>query len=111
MLLRYLLAISLLANLLGISGITAKVREIIEGIQATVHGAIRKLIRKVKGLFESDPEAGGEKPTFGEASFTAGTGEGGRDEGHRIFADTSGAAPKVMVASTPQEVKPSSPQT
>jgi hypothetical protein len=47
-------AISLLANILGLGGIGAKVKEIITGIQQTVSDAIDSMIEKVKGMFKSD---------------------------------------------------------
>ena len=52
------IAISLLANLLGLGGITDKVREVLEGLRETVRNAIRSLIQRVKALFTGgDPEA------------------------------------------------------
>jgi hypothetical protein len=45
-------AINLLANILGLGGIGAKVKEIITGIQQTVSDAIDKMIEKIKGLFK-----------------------------------------------------------
>lgn len=50
------IAISLFANLLGLGGITARVRDVIEGIRATVRNAIRKLIRRLRGMFGGEGE-------------------------------------------------------
>ncbi len=91
------IAIDLLAKLLGLGGITAKVKEIIEGIQATVHGAIRKLIQKVKGMFKGDEE--GEEVEFKEQSFEAPTGNENQQQPHKVFVEESGAGATVMVAS------------
>ncbi len=62
-------AIDLLARLLGIGGIGAKVREVIEGVQTMVSDAIDSMIEKVKGMFtgggsdqdSSDSESGTEQ--------------------------------------------------
>lgn len=98
-------AISFLANLLGISGITERVREIIEGIQDTVHGAIRSLIQRVKGMFSGgDEEEQADAASYADLSFSAPTGEGGATEDHRIYAEDQGGAPVVMIASNPAPV-------
>ncbi|MCO4770088.1 MAG: DUF4157 domain-containing protein [Deltaproteobacteria bacterium] len=94
------IAISLLANLLGLGGIANKVKEIIEGVQDTVKGALRKLIQGVKGMFggggDEETPAG---DTFADLSFSAPTAEGGASESHRIHAEKSGARAVVMIAS------------
>ena len=56
-------AINLLANILGLGGVGAKVKEIITGIQQTVSDAIDKMIEKVKGFFKGgdDKEEGEEE--------------------------------------------------
>jgi phage-related protein len=45
------IAISLLANILGLGGITERVREVLEGVREAVRNAIRSLIRRVRGMF------------------------------------------------------------
>jgi len=101
------IAIDLLAKLLGLGGITAKVKEIIEGIQDTVHGAIRKLIQKVKGMFQGGEEEGAEasqdsqKIEFEEIKFKSKTGDGGELEDHRLYIEIRGTDAIPMVASDP----------
>jgi hypothetical protein len=100
-------AIDLLAKLLGIGGIGAKVREIIEGVQDMVDEAIDKMIEKIKGLFGGDggdaPQEG-EAPAEGEGAFDGEIGETVRfeaeGESHRLWVDGSGGGdPVVNVAS------------
>ena len=94
------IAISLLANLLGLGGIANKVKEIIEGVQETVQGALRSLIRRVKGLFQGGgEEETPEGTTYADLAFQAPTAEGGGQESHRIFAEDQGGSPVVMIAS------------
>ena len=63
-------AIDLLAKLLGLGGLGAKVREIIEGVQESVDSAIERLIEKIKGMFRGGADGGGP-----EAEATPGEGE------------------------------------
>ena len=63
------LAIDLLARLLGLGNVGAKVREIIEKVRGAIDKAIDKLIGKVVGLF-----SGGKKTT--DAAPGAGAGAG-----------------------------------
>lgn len=69
------IAISLLANLLGLGGITGRVREVIENIRETVRNAIKQLIRRVRGLFSG----GGNT-----AADPAQPGEDGAEDGDTI---------------------------
>ena len=81
------IAISLLANLLGLGGMTDKVREVLESVRATVRDAIRSLIRRVKALF-----AGGDGPA-GEEEGAAGdvTGQTTMSgESHTLTIDVDG---------------------
>ncbi|MFN7142808.1 MAG: hypothetical protein ACK4YP_03465 [Myxococcota bacterium] len=55
-------AIDLLAKLLGLGGISQKIKDVVKKVQAKVDSAIDKLIEKVKGLFK-----GGKKDKEGEA--------------------------------------------
>jgi len=94
------IAIDLLAKLLGLGGITAKVKEIIEGIQETVHGAIRKLIQKVKGMFKGGEEEGEdvEVPEFeiDPVHFQDGAGAS-----HQLFVEERSGEQSLLLASTP----------
>ena len=56
------LALDLLARFLGLTGISKKVQEIIEGIRERVNKAIDKLIEKVMGLFKGKGAAGKAAP-------------------------------------------------
>ncbi|TNE92593.1 MAG: hypothetical protein EP330_01215 [Deltaproteobacteria bacterium] len=110
-------AISLLANLLGLGGIGEKVREVIEGVQETVWNAIDSVIERFKGMFTG----GGSADSSAEQdSDQAETGEGdsqydgqigeektfqAEDEGHRLWVvDNGGGSTTVMVASTPMSI-------
>ena len=94
------IAISLLANLLGLGGIATKVKEIIEGVQATVQGALRKLIQGVKGMFTGGAaEETPEGTTYADLAFQAPTADGGGSESHRIYAEDQGGKPVIMIAS------------
>ncbi|MCO4745775.1 MAG: DNA/RNA non-specific endonuclease, partial [Proteobacteria bacterium] len=104
-------AISLLANLLGLGGIGEKVREVIEGIQETVWNAIDSVVESVKGMFsggsgtDTDTESSEETA---EGDFDGQVGErktfSAGDEGHTLWVETDGANANVMVASTPMTV-------
>ena len=93
------IAIDLLAKLLGLGGITKKVKEIIDGVQAKVQGAIRKVIKKVKSLFKKPKkeDGGGGDGKVGEP-ITFSAQDGGS---HKVFAKVSGKSATVMSASTP----------
>ena len=54
-------AINLLANILGLGGIGAKVKEIITGVQQTVSDAIDNMIEKIKGFFKGGDESKDEE--------------------------------------------------
>ncbi|MBN2800802.1 MAG: hypothetical protein JXX28_16795, partial [Deltaproteobacteria bacterium] len=64
-------AIGLLANLLGLGGIAAKVREIIEEARETVSAAIDALIERVKGWFDPDATSPAEGPEVAPATQPA----------------------------------------
>ena len=103
------IAIDLLAKLLGLGGITKKVKEVIEGVQEKVHGAIRKLIKKVKGMFSGGgDEEKADSVSYADLSFSAPTGDKGAVESHRLFAKDVGGKPQVMIAS---DEKPFADQT
>ena len=65
-------AISLLANLLGLGGISQKVKEIVESLQTQVDNgidmAIDKLVELGKAAFDAFKDGGGTKPEGQEAS-------------------------------------------
>jgi len=94
------IAISLLANLLGLGGITDKVREVLEGLRETVRNAIRSLIQRVKALFSGGEEAEEEPEEEGEGEYDQEPGEtetwSAEGEGHRLWIDAGGT---VMMAS------------
>jgi hypothetical protein len=101
------IAISLLANLLGVGGITDKVREVLEGVRESVRNAIRNLIRRVRSLFTGgagedahDPDAagGGDQELGKNVTFAAG------GESHRQWIDLQGTDAVPMVASSPGTV-------
>ncbi|MEM7678163.1 MAG: hypothetical protein AAF449_19400, partial [Myxococcota bacterium] len=98
------IAISLLANLLGLSGLTAKVREFIEGVQQMVRNAIVNLIRRVRSMFsggqgaqgEDGENAAGGDTVLGEDAAVSGGGES-----HTVHIETRGQDAEVQVRSTP----------
>lgn len=106
------IAIEMLANYLGLGGIGDKVGEIINSIQATVHNAINSMIDRiiefVRGLFGGGDEASEEGEDDNEVSFRSYTfsinDEEGNPEEHRIFFDTAGSRPRMMVQSNPEPV-------
>ncbi|MFK7929203.1 MAG: hypothetical protein AB8H79_13500, partial [Myxococcota bacterium] len=112
-------AIDLLAKLLGLGGMGAKVQGVIEGVQERVDEAINKLIEKVKGMFsggggssegsdqeggtnEHDPESetsGGFEITLPRKSFTDEQGEN-----HELYSSGGEGAVSLLVASpAPQD--------
>jgi hypothetical protein len=103
------IAIDLFAKLLGLGGITKKVKEVIEGVQEKVHGAIRSLIKRVKGMFSGGgEEEKADAVSYADLSFSAPTGDKGAVESHRLFARDVGGSPQVMIAS---DEKPFAEQT
>ena len=114
-------AISLLANLLGLGGISAKVKEIIEGLQTQVDKgidwALDKIIELGQGAFSA--VAGKKKdeaPIPGDAPATSATALGtvqfpaettftdAHGHAHKIWAETANGGAELMVASTPRSV-------
>lgn len=109
------IAISFLANLLGLGGIAKKVKEIIGTLQKKVSDGIDKVIDKMwelgKKAFEAltgkgeDGQGGSEEEiTYADLSFSAPTADGGSDESHRIYAEDQGGRAVVMIASNPLPV-------
>lgn len=98
-------AIDLLAKLLGVSGIGAKVKKVIGGLKARVDAALDKLIDKVVGLFS------GKKPGK-EGTAGAGAGAAGPADVDKKAADEkkNGGVPegtfKVGVAVVPADGRP-----
>ena len=114
-------AISLLANLLGLGGISQKVKEIVEGLQGTVNTgidfALDKLIELGRGAF--DAIAG---TTRDEASVPGSAPQGAQEalqtaqfpetttfsdssgHAHRLWAESANGDGKMMVASTVRTV-------
>jgi phage-related protein len=94
------IAISLLANLLGLGGITDKVREVLEGLRETVRNAIRSLIQRVRALFSGGTDAEDEPEEEAEGEYDQEPGEtetwSAEGEGHRLWIDAGGT---VMMAS------------
>lgn len=102
--------IAFMARVLGLSGISDKIRSIIKKIRRKVEKAVdkvlRKIIGKIKDLFGKGKKA--VKKTakkavekvkrfiFPKKEFKAG------DESHTIFFEGTGASAKVMVASRPR---------
>jgi hypothetical protein len=89
------IAISLLANLLGLGGITDKVREVLEGLRETVRNAIRSLIRRVRGLFGGETKAPDESEpdALVKEEFSLGP------EGHTLTAAVQAGALTITMAS------------
>ena len=106
------IAISLLANLLGLGAMSARVRDIIEGIREQVRTAIRNLIRKVKGLFTGGG-TGEEGDTFADDESAVADGEIGEhvsfsagDESHEIWVEALDGGARLMMASgTPRSIE------
>jgi hypothetical protein len=94
-------AISLLADLLGLGGIAEQIKTIIGEVQAEVDRAIDALIQRVMALFQGGGEAdGAEAP--GEAELHAEHGFTGAEHAHRILTDAApGGAPRVVICSDP----------
>ncbi len=97
------IAIDLLAKLLGLGGITKKVKEVIDGVQEKVQGAIRSLVKRVKGMFAGRTE---KDETFEPIEEPAAVKEpfdvqvGNDTEAHNISFEKKGEGFDVMVAST-----------
>ena len=87
-------AINLLANILGLGGIGAKVREIIEGIQETVDQAIDNMIEKVKGFFKGDGKSS-DSAEDSSAEETSAEGEGEAKGEEESEEEEDRSAPKL----------------
>jgi 5-methylcytosine-specific restriction endonuclease McrA len=100
-------AISLLANLLGLSGISDRIREIVERIQGAVDRALDRLIERVMAMFRGGGKGDDkkqddhkDKQQVGEViPFQA------AKEQHKLWIEVKGGTPTVMVASTPMPVE------
>lgn len=103
------LALDLLARLLGLGDVGARVREILQSVQDLVWGAIDRLINWVVGLFRGgagaaagEPAAAAEGAAEGQIgeriTFTAGGAT------HSVFLIRSADGVEEMVASTPMTV-------
>ncbi len=120
------IAIGFLASLLGLSGVSEKVQEIIKKIQVPINKAIDwvidkaialakklgidKLVKKVKGGIDKGKQWAKDKIEKGKAAlsdwwknrkkFTSSDGEG-----HSIYFEGEGSSAKLMIATTPMTVK------
>jgi len=81
-------AISLLANLLGLKGIGKRVRKIIEGIHEKIDKAIDKFIDRIKGMFPKKKASGKE----GESEARGG--------GDKVVVESSWEVGEVQYATT-----------
>jgi phage-related protein len=94
-------AISLLANLLGLGGIADRIREIIERIQGAVDTALDRLIERVMAMFRGGGDKKKDKKKIDHlgnpATFTA------AGHGHKVWVkvDADGKTPVEMIASDP----------
>lgn len=75
-------AIDLLAKLLGLGGISQKIKDVVKKVQAKVDNAIDKLIEKVKGLFKGGKKDGEkEEDESAEQSAEEKAADEKKDEG------------------------------
>jgi hypothetical protein len=111
------IAISLLANLLGLGGIAKKVKEIIGGFQEKVDKALDKLIDKLwdkaKSMAGKDDKPAEEAKKEGEQPAGADkkaemppptTFTDAHGHAHKVWSEKKGEVAQVMVASTPIRV-------
>lgn len=106
-------AISFLASLLGLGGISDKIREILEKIQEPINKAIDwvinlaakgvKTVGKALGIGKSKEEKEAARQTGFDGQIGASVGYDVEGEHHNIFIVTDGVDSMLMVAS---EVKP-----
>lgn len=100
------IAISLLANLLGLGGLTTKVREVLESLRAAVRNAIVSLVRRVQGLFRGGRERADEED--GDGADVGGIGVSipvaHEDERHTLTVAITGNEADLVVRTAPQEV-------
>ncbi|MCP5060088.1 MAG: DUF4157 domain-containing protein [bacterium] len=98
------IAISLLANLLGLGGLTTKVREVLESVRAAVRNAIVSLIRRVQGLFSGggtrDDDAATD-PSGGDQEIGQDAPASGGGESHTVTIDQVGSDARLMINTTP----------
>ncbi|HEU5101100.1 MAG TPA: hypothetical protein VFU22_18875, partial [Roseiflexaceae bacterium] len=100
------LALDLLARLLGLGDVGARVREILQSVQNLVWGAIDRLINWVVGLFRGGAGAAASEPAAQGAEGAAEGQIGERipitipgQETHHLFISVSGGNAQVMVQS------------
>lgn len=99
--------IDLLANLIGLGGVGAKVREIIEQVQGWVSEGIDKMIERLKGMF-----GGGAETNNDEGDDAPSTPDGDREgvedvraefsmsgAGHELFLEVVGEGLEARMAS------------
>jgi hypothetical protein len=84
-------AIDLVAKLLGLTGVAARVREIISDIRAHIDRAVDSLIDRVLKTFRGGPEAEGELP-----AEEAETGPEGTEVGKDLVLVVPGEAPHTL---------------
>jgi hypothetical protein len=106
------LAIDLLARLLGLGDVSARVREILTSVQQTIWGAIDRLIERVVGLFRGGGQAGAQPAAEGTAGAPA--AGGAAQIGERIPVPTAEGTHSlyiVRVDGGAQEMVESTPMT
>jgi len=95
-------AIDLVAKLLGLTGVTAKVREIIEGIREWIDNAINKLLDRVLQAFtgKGEPATAGTGETPAETVIGDNlTVDGGDGTEHHLTIAVAGTEATVMLQS------------
>ena len=97
-------------SLIGLGGVSSKIRGVIQKVQDKIHKAIDKMIdwivEKAKGLFKKAVEKG--KAAVGTLARWMGfdeTFEGEDGKTHRLYIAGDISHPLIMVASTPEEVE------
>jgi hypothetical protein len=87
------IAISLLADLLGLGGLADKIKGIITKVQNAVDSALDKLIDRVLKMFKGGDDKDKDKAKVGDVvPFTA------AGQSHKIWIDVQGTNAQVMVA-------------
>lgn len=98
--------IGFLASLLGVSGITDKIKEAIDAIRKPVNDAVDWVIHKAaagaKKLFGAAMTGAGKLVDWFKAKLTISTDDG---ETHSLYFSGDGPGAQLMVASAPQELQ------